>query len=84
MTDDRTATPAEGQLIDVDRLEFLSPEEATGWEFDIEALPELGSPVMATHTIKVSFETEQALKAEADRLGMSVDELIVARIQHAA
>ena len=84
MSDDLTAMSAEGQLVDVDRLEFLEPAEATGWEFDIEALPELGSPVMATHTIQVSYETEQALRAEADRLGISVDELIVARIQRAA
>ncbi len=84
MRDDPTAMPAEDQLVDVDRLEFLGPDEATGWEFDIEALPEPGSPVMATHTIRLSYETEQALRAEAEQLGISVDELIVARIQHAA
>jgi hypothetical protein len=68
--------------IDVHRLEFLPPGQTGG--FNVDDLPPLDAPVLASHTITVPMETEHALQTEAATLGISVEELIVERIQRAA
>lgn len=70
----------------VNRLVPLSEDEiaAAGWAVDLAALPAPGEPVLHRHVVEVSPETEQALHTEATRLGITVDALIRARIEHAA
>lgn len=71
-----------GGLIDMDNLVFAAPGDADGW--DLESLPPVGTPVVSRHLIDLPLETEQRLQAEASRLGITVDELIVAHLHDAA
>ncbi|GLY16800.1 hypothetical protein Kisp01_38150 [Kineosporia sp. NBRC 101677] len=68
--------------LDVHRLELL-PEGETGG-FDIDALPPLDAPVVHRHVLDLSPEAERALRAEAAERGVTVDEVIRARVEDAA
>lgn len=79
MTDSADKAVSSIQLpIDIDNLEFL-PEGESG-EFDLSTLPPIGTPVVASHTIDIPVSTEQALQAEASQLGVSVEAVILARL----
>jgi hypothetical protein len=68
--------------IDMDDLVFAAPGETDGWDFD--AIPPLGTPVITRHQIDLPLDTELELRAEADRLGITMEELIVSRLHDAA
>jgi len=63
--------------VDLSNLVFLPEGEGS---LDLSMLPPIGTPVMVSHTIDIPVSTERALQAEADRLGISVEAVIRARL----